>query len=140
MQALGDKTEARKMAEQCGVPVVPGTSRATTSNEEALQFAKENGFPVILKAAKGGGGRGMRVARSGMAICIENRSGVIQDAVMIGQTGEEGMSRMAQTSEARSQYVGAKVAWQSYMTAEIRTGLAVVAKLDGLLCILGPPR
>jgi pyruvate carboxylase len=61
---LGDKVAARSVAVEAGVPVVPGTSKPVTSEEEALLFAKECGYPIIVKAAAGGGGRGMRVARN----------------------------------------------------------------------------
>lgn len=64
VRRMGDKVEARKMAFECGVPVVPGTNFPITKMEEAYQFCKEAGFPVILKAAFGGGGRGMRVVNS----------------------------------------------------------------------------
>lgn len=64
-QALGDKTKARALATECGVPVVPGTDEAITTSEQAVAFAKEAGFPIILKAAFGGGGRGMRVVHKG---------------------------------------------------------------------------
>ena len=66
---MGDKTLARKLAEECGVPCVPGTKHATDTTEDALAFVKKHGLPVILKAAMGGGGRGMRVVRSGTAAC-----------------------------------------------------------------------
>ena len=61
---MGDKTAARKAAQACGVPVVPGTDDALASASEAADFAASAGYPVILKAAMGGGGRGMRVVRS----------------------------------------------------------------------------
>jgi biotin carboxylase len=62
---MGDKTAARRAAIACGVPIVPGTNQALQSAEEALVFAEEAGYPVILKASMGGGGRGMRVVRNG---------------------------------------------------------------------------
>ena len=62
---MGDKTEARKAAGECGVPVVPGTKAATTNAQEARDFARSVGLPVMLKAAYGGGGRGMRVVKAG---------------------------------------------------------------------------
>ena len=62
---MGDKTTARAIATACGVPVVPGTEHSMTTTEEAHAFAKIAGFPIILKAAFGGGGRGMRVVRAG---------------------------------------------------------------------------
>ncbi len=61
-RALGDKVAARKVAMAAGVPTVPGTEDPIEKEEEALKFAKENGYPIIIKAAAGGGGRGMRVA------------------------------------------------------------------------------
>jgi len=64
---MGNKTTARAMATEIGVPVVPGTETAMSSAEEAHAFAADAGFPIILKAAFGGGGRGMRVVRSGEA-------------------------------------------------------------------------
>jgi acetyl-CoA carboxylase biotin carboxylase subunit len=63
MQRLGNKNEARKLAQQAGVPVVPGSEGLIEKDDEALRLAKEMGFPVLIKAAAGGGGRGMRVAR-----------------------------------------------------------------------------
>jgi acetyl-CoA carboxylase biotin carboxylase subunit len=63
MQRLGNKNEARKLAMKAGVPVVPGSEGLIEKDEQALRLAKEMGFPVLIKAAAGGGGRGMRVAR-----------------------------------------------------------------------------
>ncbi|BDG08716.1 pyruvate carboxylase [Anaeromyxobacter paludicola] len=60
---LGDKVAGRKAATAAGVPVVPGTPEPITREEEALRFAAQHGYPIIVKAAAGGGGRGMRVAR-----------------------------------------------------------------------------
>lgn len=61
LQLLGDKTAARRLAVSAGVPVLPGTQEAISSPTEAQKFAADIGFPVIVKAAMGGGGRGMRV-------------------------------------------------------------------------------
>ncbi len=61
--ALGDKIAARKIAEAAGVPVVPGTAEAIVRIEDARAFADKVGYPVFVKAAGGGGGRGMRVVR-----------------------------------------------------------------------------
>jgi pyruvate carboxylase len=63
IEAMGDKTAARRAALACGVPVVPGTNESLSSADEARAFAEEAGYPVILKAAMGGGGRGMRIVR-----------------------------------------------------------------------------
>lgn len=61
LELLGDKTAARRLAISAGVPVLPGTEKPVASGEEALKIVKEIGYPVIVKAAMGGGGRGMRV-------------------------------------------------------------------------------
>ena len=64
IDALGDKTKARDLARAANVPIVPGTPGPISSYEAAEPFIKEVGFPVIIKAAMGGGGRGMRVVWS----------------------------------------------------------------------------
>jgi pyruvate carboxylase len=61
LRLMGDKTAARGLAKKIGVPTLPGTEEPVESREEALRIAKEIGFPLIIKAAFGGGGRGMRV-------------------------------------------------------------------------------
>ncbi len=61
---LGDKVAGRKAASAAGVPIVPGTPEPILHDEEALIFARQHGYPIIVKASAGGGGRGMRVARS----------------------------------------------------------------------------
>ena len=63
LNALGDKVAARAIANQVNVPVIPGTPEAVSGEQEALLFAKEAGFPLIIKAAMGGGGRGMTIVR-----------------------------------------------------------------------------
>ncbi|MBI1326663.1 MAG: acetyl-CoA carboxylase biotin carboxylase subunit [Alphaproteobacteria bacterium] len=61
---MGDKVQAKKTAIELGLPVVPGSDGAVENAEVGLKIAKEMGFPVIIKAASGGGGRGMKVVRS----------------------------------------------------------------------------
>ncbi len=61
MQLMSDKSKAKEVMKEAGVPVVPGSDGAIGSVEEAKKVAKEIGYPVILKAASGGGGKGMRV-------------------------------------------------------------------------------
>jgi pyruvate carboxylase len=63
IDALGDKVSARAIAIKAGVPVVPGTEGAVDKFEDVKKFTDEYGFPIIIKAAYGGGGRGMRVVR-----------------------------------------------------------------------------
>jgi pyruvate carboxylase len=64
LELLGDKTAARRLAASAGVPVLPGTENPVKSAAEAHKIAQEIGYPVIVKAAMGGGGRGMRVVHS----------------------------------------------------------------------------
>jgi acetyl-CoA carboxylase, biotin carboxylase subunit len=64
MEMMGSKTRARQEMEKAGVPFVPGTSKGLESAEQAGQVATEIGYPVMLKAAAGGGGKGMRLVQS----------------------------------------------------------------------------
>ncbi|MAY73736.1 MAG: acetyl-CoA carboxylase biotin carboxylase subunit [Phycisphaerae bacterium] len=68
MRRLGDKVEAKRFARQAKVPVFPGSEGAIEDEEEAVAVASEIGFPVIIKAAAGGGGRGMRVCHNEPAL------------------------------------------------------------------------
>jgi len=64
IDALGDKVSARRIAQSVGAPLVAGSDGPVASGEEALAFAKQHGLPMAIKAAYGGGGRGMKVARA----------------------------------------------------------------------------
>ncbi len=64
MKIMGEKTSARRAAEEAGAPIVPGTTSPLASVEEAASTAESIGYPVMLKAAAGGGGKGMRIVRS----------------------------------------------------------------------------
>jgi acetyl-CoA carboxylase biotin carboxylase subunit len=64
IRIMGDKIEAKETAKRLGIPVVPGSDGAITDEAQAMRVAKSMGFPVLIKAAAGGGGRGMKVARS----------------------------------------------------------------------------
>lgn len=70
MRALGDKNTARKVAQSIGVPVVPGSKDLITSDAQATNLANEMGYPVLIKASAGGGGRGMRVARDEASLIV----------------------------------------------------------------------
>ncbi len=63
IKLMGDKARARKAMKKAGVPVLPGSDGPVSGEEQAVQVAKELGYPVIIKAVAGGGGRGMRVVR-----------------------------------------------------------------------------
>ncbi len=64
IRIMGDKIEAKETAKRLGIPVVPGSDGAVTSEADAKAVAQKMGYPVLIKAASGGGGRGMKVARS----------------------------------------------------------------------------
>ncbi len=63
IEALGDKLQARRIAQHAGAPLVAGSEGAIASAEEALAFARRHGLPIAIKAAYGGGGRGLKIAR-----------------------------------------------------------------------------
>src|SRR3954471_6637996 len=64
IRTMGDKIEAKRTAKRLGIPVVPGSEGGVTSDAQATKIANDIGYPVLIKAAAGGGGRGMKVARS----------------------------------------------------------------------------
>ncbi len=64
LDMFGDKVKARKQAQAAGIPTVPGTTEPVRSFEELQKIAADYGFPIIIKASSGGGGRGMRIVRS----------------------------------------------------------------------------
>ena len=65
IDALGDKVKARHIAQQVGAPLVPGTPDPVADADAVVAFADEHGLPIAIKAAYGGGGRGLKVARPG---------------------------------------------------------------------------
>ncbi len=66
---MGSKVKARELAKSIGVPIVPGTEGGVTDVREALRFAQSVGYPVMIKASAGGGGRGLRVVRTDAELC-----------------------------------------------------------------------
>ena len=74
MERLGDKISSKLVADEVGVPCIPGVEAAITSDEEAVEFAKAAGYPVMLKAAAGGGGRGMRIVHNEADLLPQFRS------------------------------------------------------------------
>jgi acetyl-CoA carboxylase biotin carboxylase subunit len=82
MALLGDKNAARRVAREANVPTVPGSDGLIDSEAQAVQLARELGFPVLIKASAGGGGRGMRVAVNELALraALEQAQGEAQAA------------------------------------------------------------
>src|SRR5256884_1760529 len=70
IRLMGDKIEAKKTAKKLGIPVVPGSDGAVGPDDDAMAIAQAIGFPVLVKAASGGGGRGMKVARSAQDLVL----------------------------------------------------------------------
>jgi acetyl-CoA carboxylase biotin carboxylase subunit len=68
MELVGDKNQARRIAREAQIPVVPGSDSLVEEEREALRVAHDIGFPVLIKAAAGGGGKGMRVAANDLAL------------------------------------------------------------------------
>ena len=84
MDRLGDKIKSKIVANSVGVPTIPGVEKAIETEEEALQFAESCGYPVMLKAAAGGGGRGMRIVRSKDELLPQFRSARSEAAKAFG--------------------------------------------------------
>ncbi|MEG2642012.1 MAG: pyruvate carboxylase, partial [Eubacterium sp.] len=84
MEQMGDKIQSKIMAKSCHVPTIPGVEKPINSDEEAVEFAKVAGFPIILKAAAGGGGRGMRIVREEKHLLKEYHSAVSEATKAFG--------------------------------------------------------
>jgi acetyl-CoA/propionyl-CoA carboxylase biotin carboxyl carrier protein len=80
IESLGDKVRARHIAEKVGAPLAPGTPDPLNDADEAVAFAKEFGLPIAIKAAFGGGGRGLKVARE-MSEVAEAYDSAVREAV-----------------------------------------------------------
>jgi acetyl-CoA/propionyl-CoA carboxylase, biotin carboxylase, biotin carboxyl carrier protein len=85
IDALGDKVSARHIARSVGAPLAPGTDGPVASAEEAAAFAAEYGLPIAIKAAYGGGGRGLRVARTTEEIASRFESAVREAVASFGR-------------------------------------------------------
>src|SRR5882757_2554887 len=112
LELLGDKTAARKLAASAGVPVLPGTENPVKSSAEAQKIAPEIGYPVIVKAAMGGGGRGMRV---------------VHDATQLDALLEEAQG------EARSAFGDASVFLEKYLPHARHLEVQILADHHGNL-------
>ncbi|HEY2882592.1 MAG TPA: biotin carboxylase N-terminal domain-containing protein, partial [Pirellulales bacterium] len=87
MSKLGDKNTARQIAKQANVPVVPGSEGLLTDEKEAVRLAHEIGFPVLIKATAGGGGRGMRVASNDLTLKSALQQAAAEAEAAFGNAG-----------------------------------------------------
>ncbi|MDB4894755.1 MAG: pyruvate carboxylase, partial [Firmicutes bacterium] len=110
LEMFGDKVAARRMAIDAGLPVPPGTPSPVASAEEAVAFADETGYPLIVKAVSGGGGRGMRVVR--------DRAELVSALERAG-------------SEARAAFGDASVYLEKYITNPRHIEVQVIADSHG---------
>ncbi len=74
MDKLGDKIKSKVVAKEAYVPTIPGSEKPIKTEEEAIKFARKSGYPIMLKASSGGGGRGMRIVRSEEKLLEELKS------------------------------------------------------------------
>ncbi len=116
IRTMGEKTAARRAMEAAGVPLVPGTLAPVEGLEEARRAAAATGYPVLLKAAAGGGGKGMRVVEKEAAL--------------------EGAFRAA-ASEARSSFGDPAVYIEKYLVSARHVEIQVMAGADGRAVHLG---
>ncbi|HEV8672657.1 MAG TPA: acetyl-CoA carboxylase biotin carboxylase subunit [Methylomirabilota bacterium] len=114
--AMGDKTAARRTAATCGVPLVPGTREPVGSDDEAARAARELGYPVMIKATLGGGGKGMR---------------------LVANPGELGAALRLARSEAASAFGDAGVYLEKTLAEPRHIEIQVLADADGHVVHLG---
>jgi acetyl-CoA carboxylase biotin carboxylase subunit len=116
IKMMGDKITAKQAVKDAGIPVVPGSDGALTTEEEAFEAAKEIGFPVLIKAAAGGGGRGMKVAQT-----------------------EDDLAEAVSTarSEALAAFGDGAVYMERYLQTPRHIELQVIADSFGNVCHLG---
>ena len=93
MEMMGSKTRARQTMKKAGVPFVPGTEKGLESLDRALEFAEKIGYPVMLKAAAGGGGKGMRQVRRRRGDALGASTDALGGATRIRR--QRGVSRKA---------------------------------------------
>ncbi len=116
IEAVGSKTAARTLAEQAGVPVVPGTMVALQTVQQAAEAAERFGYPILLKAAAGGGGKGMRVVR---------------------EASELASSLEAAQREARAAFGDDAVYVEKFVDRPRHIEIQVLADAHGTVCTLG---
>jgi acetyl-CoA carboxylase biotin carboxylase subunit len=116
IKMMGDKMEARKAMIAANVPVVPGTEKAVEEEQQAIDIAKEIGFPILIKAAAGGGGKGMRI----VAEESEIKSGV-----------------RGARSEAKSAFSDDRIYIEKYLARPRHIEIQVIADSHGKCVYLG---
>jgi acetyl-CoA carboxylase biotin carboxylase subunit len=116
IRVMGDKISAKQTVKDAGIPVVPGSDGAITTEEEAMAAAEDIGFPVLIKAAAGGGGRGMKVA--------QDRAG-LYEAVSTAR------------AEAKAAFGDDAVYMERYLQKPRHIELQVIADAYGNVCHLG---
>jgi len=116
IRIMGDKISAKQAVREAGIPVVPGSKGAITSEADAITAADEIGYPVLIKAAAGGGGRGMKVAR--------NRDEVVE-------------AYATARGEAKAAFGDDAVYMERYLATPRHIELQVVADSFGAVCHLG---
>lgn len=116
IHAMGDKTKARRLVQEAKVPTIPGTSGAVSSEEEVRSFCRKHGLPILIKAAAGGGGKGMRIVYS-----------------------EEQLSPLlsAARSEARSAFGDDRVYVEKYLEGPRHIEFQILADNQGNIVHLG---
>jgi acetyl-CoA carboxylase biotin carboxylase subunit len=113
---MGDKIQAKEMMKKVGVATIPGSDGAVKDRNEALQIAKKIGYPVIVKAAAGGGGRGMRVAHNDVSLA---------NAFMTAK------------AEAESAFDNAEVYIEKYIDMPRHVEIQIIADQHGNIAHLG---
>jgi propionyl-CoA carboxylase alpha chain len=116
MRQMGDKTAARKLMQSAGVPIVPGSKDAVADPHDALTIAKRIGFPVLIKASAGGGGKGMRLALHA------------EDLIPLFQTA---------SSEARAAFGDGRVYIEKYVENPRHIEFQIIADTHGNVVHLG---
>ncbi len=116
IRMMGDKITAKQAAKDSGIPVVPGSNGGVSTVEEAMEAAEDIGFPVLIKAAAGGGGRGMKVAKT---------RDDLAEAVMSAQT------------EAAAAFGDGTVYMERYLQKPRHIEIQVIADSHGNVCHLG---
>jgi acetyl-CoA carboxylase biotin carboxylase subunit len=116
IRIMGDKISAKQTAKDAGIPVVPGSEGGVSSPEEALDWAEKIGFPVLIKAASGGGGRGMKVAR--------DRDSLVEAVATA-------------SAEAQAAFGDGTVYMERYLQKPRHIELQIIADSFGNVCHLG---